>query len=183
MNALMEEIIASLKDIPHIPEIVVNFEVFKTLPFELVEVILDPGWLWPCLSKKNTPTTRQRFEAFAFWMSGNVVSDEEKKEIVDYFKFEDFTAEELLTSVRDSGLYSVKKIDKRVLEIIGRKDKLLEEKERKLDEAKEESMLNDQVISDLHDEIAIIQYESQQRDYKCRCKVVKTCPCCGLPKS
>ena len=181
MNALMEEIIASLKDIPHIPEMVVNSEVFKTLPFELVEVILDPGWWWPCLSKKNTPTTKQRFEAFAFWMSGNMVSDEEKKEIVDCFKFEDFTAEELLTSVRDSGLYSVKKIDKRVLEIIGRKDKLLEEKDKKLDEAKEESMVNDQVISDLHDEIAIIQYESQQRDFKYRCKVVNTFPCCGLP--
>ena len=87
--------------------------------------------------------SRERFDAFTFWMSGNEVSDEEKVDIVDCFKFEDFTAEELLTCVRDSGLYSVKKIDKRVLDLIRRKDKLLEEKDRKLDEATEESMLND----------------------------------------
>ena len=143
MNALIEEIIASLKDIPHIPEVVVNSDAFKSLPFELVEVILDPDWVGYCVANKNTLTTKERFDAFTFWMSGNEVSDEEKVDIVDCFKFEDFTAEELLTCVRDSGLYSVKKIDKRVLDLIRRKDKLLEEKDRKLDEATEESMLND----------------------------------------
>ena len=197
MNALVEEIVASLKDIPQIPEVVINSEVFKTLPFELVELILNPDWLCHNVANKKTSTTKQRFDAFAFWMSGNEVSDEDKKEIVKCFHFEDFTAEELLTSVRDSGLYSVKKIDKRVLDLIRRKDKFLEEKERRLEEAKEESMLNDQIISDLHDDIAIIQFESQEREDKCKCrkKKRKTCPhpcpwtsggvwpCCGSPNS
>ena len=194
MNALIEEIIRSLKEIPHIPEVVVNSEVFKTLPFELVEVILDPDWSCHCISNISASTTKDRFEAFAFWMSGNKVSDEEKKDIVECFNFEDFTAEELLTTVRDSGLYPVKKIDKRVLDLFRCKDKLLEEKDRKLDQATEESMLNDQIIANLHDEIAIIQYESQQREDRCKCKVVRTCPrpcphsskmwnCCGWHKS
>ena len=148
------------------------------IPFKLVEVILDPDWLyyWDYGANKNTSTTIERFDAFTFWMTGNEVSDEEETDIVDCFNFEDFTAEELLTCVRDSGLYSVKKIDKRVLDLIRRKDKLLEEKDRKLDEATEESMLNDQMISDLHDQIAIVQYENQQQEAKCTCKVVKTCP-------
>ena len=179
MNSLMEEIVTSLKDITQIPEVVQNSEVFKTLPFELVEIILNPFW---CRMLHGVPvkttSTKVRFDAFAFWMSGNEVSAEEKEDIVHCFNFEDFTAEELLTSVRDSGLYSVKKIDKRVLDLIKRKDKLLEEKDRKLDKATEDSMLHDQMISDLHDEIRIIQYESHQFEENCKCKVkvVKTCP-------
>ena len=177
MTSLMEEIHKSLKDIPHIPDVVQNWEVFKTFPFELVEVILHPNWLLLCHGIPiKTTSTKERFDAFAFWMSGNKVSAEEKKKIVHCFHFEEFTAEELLTSVRDSGLYSVKKIDKRVLDLIRRKDKLLEEKDRKLDKATEDSMLNDQMILDLQDEIRINHYESQEFEENCKCKVVKKCP-------
>ena len=60
---------------------------------------------------------QEKLKAFMIWLSENEVSEEQKTEIVESFKFEDFTAEELLTSVRDSGLYSAKRIDERVLEL------------------------------------------------------------------
>ena len=51
------------------------------------------------------------------WLSANKGSDEQKNQIVDSFDFEKFTVQELITSVRDSGLYSTKKIDERVLNL------------------------------------------------------------------
>ena len=128
MNALAEEIIASLKDIPHIPEVVINSEVFKTLPFELVELILGS------VPTNKTTTTKQRFNAFIFWMSANEVSDENKMEIVKCFHFEDFTGEELLTSVRKSGLYPDNKIDERLLVVLQDKDKVIEAQKKSIRE-------------------------------------------------
>ena len=45
-------------------------------------------------------------------------SHKEKQEIADSFNFDDFTGRELLTDVKRSGLYSIEKIDARVLEIL-----------------------------------------------------------------
>ena len=62
------------------------------------------------------PSTKNRFDAFVLWLSDNEGSDEDKKEITESFNFDDFNERELLTDVRQSGLYSTEKIDKRVLE-------------------------------------------------------------------
>ena len=67
------------------------------------------------------PTTKEGFDAFVFWLTENECSDEDKREIADSFDFSDFTGKELLTDVRRSGLYSIEKIDTRVLEILEKK--------------------------------------------------------------
>ena len=110
MDALVEEIIANLKVVPHIPDVVLDSEVFKSLPFELVRRILA----------KNMATnkTGEKFDAFVFWRTKNQLTDQEKSEIVNCFIFEDFTADELLTTVKMSGLYKDSKIDERMRVII-----------------------------------------------------------------
>ncbi len=128
MNALVEEIIASLKDIPHIPEVIKNSEVFKTLPFEMVELILGTN------VPTNKTTTKNKFNAFVYWMSENEVSDENKMEIVKCFHFEDFTGEELLTTVRKSGLYPDSKIDERLRVVLQEKDKVIEAQKKSIRE-------------------------------------------------
>ena len=63
------------------------------------------------------------------WLSenDNEVTNEDKNEIADSFNLKDFTVEVLMTSVRDSGLYSDTKIDKEVLEKFKKQEKLLKE--------------------------------------------------------
>ena len=75
--------------------------------------------------------TSQSFKAFIVWLSENEVTKDERNEIVDNFIFKDFTVE-LMTSVRDSGLYPGSKIDKRVLEIVKEKDLKIEELNSKI---------------------------------------------------
>ena len=105
---------------------------FKSLPFNLVRGI----FLYKtasCLS-----TTKQRFEAFMVWLSENEAAKEDKNEIVESFNFEDFTVEELMTSVRNSDLYSGTKIDKRVLvlhkDLTETKDLKIKEQDSKIRE-------------------------------------------------
>ena len=63
-----------------------------------------------------------RLKTFLYWLSGNECSDEDEKEITDSFNLlcGCFTAEDLLTDVRRSGLFSISEIDNSVLEIITR---------------------------------------------------------------
>ena len=65
----------------------------------------------------------ERLNVFVFWLSGNDCSDEDKKEIKDSIDLKKrcFTAEKLLTDVRQSGLFSVKEVDDRVLDIVRKK--------------------------------------------------------------
>ena len=139
---LIKRISSALKDIPQIPEDAQNsFSfTFRTLPFNIVKkFLLDPhprrSTIFVGYGYDN-PTTKHRFDAFVFWLSKNEISDEEKKEIVDSFKFEAFTAEELLTSVRDSGFYAVKRIDQRVLDLVTRKEEEIVKLKKMIDEAK-----------------------------------------------
>ena len=106
-------------------------DAFKTLPFNLIKDIFQAKKRFRGQTKR-----RNRFKAFVVWLSANEASEEQKTEIVESFDFDYFTAEELLTSVRDSGLYSAKRIDKRVLDLI--KEKELKNKELRdtLEEAK-----------------------------------------------
>ena len=103
---------------------------FKTLPFKLIkDIFLSPG-------VTNLPKALHKLIAFVVWLSKNEASEEQKNEIVQSINFQEFTVEELLTSVRESGLYSVKKIDERVLDLIKNKDLLLREKDLKIKELK-----------------------------------------------
>lgn len=99
---------------------------FKTLAFNLIKDIflLRPVWANPLRSI-------ERLEAFMVWLSANKVTKEETNQIVDSFNFEEFTVEELMTSVRDSGLYSAKKINDRVLYLCEIAGRLLDEKDLK----------------------------------------------------
>ena len=79
------------------------------------------------------PSTKQKLDSFMIWLSENEITDEQKEEIVESFNFDDFTVEELTTTVRKSCLYPDIAIDKRVLELFQEqekeKDKLLKDKE------------------------------------------------------
>ena len=119
--AIIEELHFGLKEIPND---VKGSDSFKSLPFNLIKEIflfvVEPGLI--------SPTTKQRFDAFMVWLLENKVTEEQKTEIIESLDFEDFTAEELLTSVRDSGLYSGKKIDKRLLDIFKEQESKLKAK-------------------------------------------------------
>ena len=76
-------------------------DAFKALPLNLI---------------KETFIDNDGFEAFLVWLSANEITEEEKVDIIEnYFDFEEFTVEELLTFVRESGFYSDTDIDQRVL--------------------------------------------------------------------
>ena len=111
-DALVRELFRSLEDIPHIPDVALNSEAFKTLPVNLVKDILLND-----VSVGVVPSTKERFDSFVFWLTENECIDDDKRNITDSFTFDAFTVEELLTDVRSSGLYSIKRIDRRVLEI------------------------------------------------------------------
>ena len=135
-SRIMLEILLKLKDIPKDDA---SSDAFKSLPFKVIRgIILDKfkidGVLW------RRPT-KQRFDAFMVWLSNNEdeVTKEDRNEIVDSFDFKDFTVEELITSVRDSGLYSGTEVDKRLLELfknqehdLKAKNSVIEEKDLKI---------------------------------------------------
>ena len=113
------------------PDHVKALDSFKTLPFNFIRDI----FLCDCkLYHIPSSSALHRLEAFMVWLSENKVTEEQKKEIVESFTFEEFSAEDLLTGVRDSGLFSSKKIDERLLDILKKKDQLLKEKEKKINE-------------------------------------------------
>merc|ERR1712110_312851 len=98
-EALLLELFLSLKDVPHIPEVVKNSEAFKFLPACLLkEVLLHEA------RKKTVGDSKERLDAFVFWLSENECSEEDKKEITDSFIFDEFTSDELLTDIRKSEL-------------------------------------------------------------------------------
>ena len=55
---------------------------------------------------------------------------QDKQDIVNSFSFDDFTGEELLTDVRKSALYSIAKIDKKILDMLKEKDSSIATKNR-----------------------------------------------------
>ena len=121
-GAIVMELFLSLKDIPHIPDVVMNNEAFTSLPAFLVKEVLMYTYLedYDNDDADYIPTTKQRFDAFVFWYSQNILecSDQDRREITDSFTFDDFTVEDLLTDVRSSRLFSVKRVDMRVLDIL-----------------------------------------------------------------
>ena len=107
---------------------------FRTLPFHWMKGIVKYQ-LDDCIMMSNR-STFEIFESFDFCLSENEITKDERKEIADIFdvNFEDFSVEELLNSVRDSGLYPGSKIDNRVLEIVKKKDLKIKEKDLRIKE-------------------------------------------------
>jgi len=104
---------------------------FKTLPFNLISEI----FLFDSLFTNRLPTTKQKLDCFMIWLSENEITEEEKVEIVESFEFDDFTVEELMTTVRKSGLYSNITIDERVLELFKEQGDRLKEQDKLLNVA------------------------------------------------
>ena len=77
-------------------------------------------------------TAEERFHAFMFWLSGNVCSEVDKKEIKDSIDLIGgcFTPEKLLTDVRRSGLFSIKEVDGSVFHLVRRMRAELEMKDQ-----------------------------------------------------
>ena len=129
---ITKEVFCGLKVIP---DDVKCTTTFKTLPYNLIsEIFLFKLDSWTLLDLwGQIPSTKQKLDSFMIWLSENEITDEQKEEIVESFKFDDFTVEELTTTVRKSCLYPDIAIDKRVLELFQEqekeKDKLLKDKE------------------------------------------------------
>jgi len=128
-SSIVDELYLNLKDIPND---IASSASFKTLPLKMIRDIFL--YNTSALFSYQLPTTKQRFVAFVVWLSKNEANEEQKNEILESFNFEDFTVEELMTAVRDSGLYSGSKIDKRVLELFKDSTLLTETKDSKIQE-------------------------------------------------
>ena len=121
-DALVLELYRSLKDVPHIPDVVQNPGAFKRLPVNLLrDVILCRGDM--DMVESNLQSIKTELDALMFWLSENEISGDDKMEITNYF------AEELVTDVKKSGLFSMKMIDDRVMEILQDKDRQLNAKD------------------------------------------------------
>ena len=88
--------------------------------------------------KGHLPSTKDKFDAFVFWLSENECNDKDKKIITENFDLNDFTGEELLTDVRKSGLFSIETIDDKLMEILQENDDSLDEKDKEINLLKEE---------------------------------------------
>lgn len=95
---------------------------FKFLPFNLIR---DLFLFTPSQSEYEKPTTKQKFDSFLIWLSENDPSDDQKGEIVKSFHFNDFTVDELLNSVMESGLYTISKIHDRVSAMFKEQEELI----------------------------------------------------------
>ena len=123
---IIEQLYHRMKEVPNDAEC---SDSFKSLPIELiVDLFVFRG------TGRKLPTTMEKLEVFMVWLSANETTDKRKNDIVDSFDFEDFTVEELMTTIRESGLYPAKKIDERVLDLVKNKDQLLSEKDLKIKE-------------------------------------------------
>jgi len=171
LDAIKDEITfelhKSLKDIPHIPEIVEDSLKFKFLPFSLVkDILLYNKGEWKEMVMDSSPSTRQKFDAFVFWLSENDCSQQEKKEIVDSFNVDDFTVEELLSEVRLSGLYSISMVSSKALEILHKKDEFLRSQGREINSSKALLSGKDQEIRELKDALQAKEKKVKRYEYR-----------------
>ena len=105
-----------------------GLDTFKALPFLLIREIFKSD----LNDRRDLPTSKQRHDYFMTWLSVNEATEDQKREIVGSFYFNDFTVEDLMTSIRDSGLYPTSKIDQRVLQLFKKQRELLEEKDKQI---------------------------------------------------
>lgn len=118
-DALALELYRSLKDIPNVPDVVLNHNAFQNLSFDLLEdILVEVEWGEDEHKDFKFATSLEKFQVFMYWSASNDCSEIEKRRMTNNFDLDSFTGEELLTVVRQSGLYSVEQIDKRVLQIL-----------------------------------------------------------------
>ena len=96
-----------------------NRETFKQLPLKMVKEIITYKYEDLTLKKWKIPTTKERLNYFMIWYSTNKANGEDMKIIVDSFNLGDFSGPELLTVVKQTGLFSVEEIDKKCIEKFG----------------------------------------------------------------
>ena len=132
-DALVLELYLSLKDVPHIPDVVQDSEAFQLLPVNLLKDVLQ-GDLYEHVTIDSLPTTKEIVDAIVFWLSENECDDQDKRKIRDLFDLDDFTEQELLADVKRSGLFSIQEIDNKVkalsLENIRRKAMTIDSSEK-----------------------------------------------------
>lgn len=118
-KALALELYRSLRDIPNIPDVVLDHDAFKNLPFDVLEdILVQVEWSVESSDDFSFATSMEKIDIFMYWLSSNNCSAIEKKRIANSVDLDEFTAEELLTVVRKSNLFSVQLIDRKVLKII-----------------------------------------------------------------
>jgi len=130
-----------------IPDDVKSSDSFKTLPFNLISDI----FLFEArrvANRLNLPTTKQKFDCFMIWLSENVIDEEEEAEIVESFQPEDFTVDELLTTVRRSRIYPDTAIDERVLELLQEQRDRLQQQRRLLNDEEKQIKARERIIED-----------------------------------
>ena len=104
-----------------------KFEMIKEILLNEYDPAADPitlrnpqyeVLLWHGFSgKRRAPSSKNRLQFFQVWYSGNKdCKAEEKKMILGSINLDEFTGEELLTKVKESGLFSDKEIDKKCIE-------------------------------------------------------------------
>ena len=123
-TCIVEGIIDSLID---------SVESIKQIPFKLLKEIMLFGETNESENvdvDEDPQMTFNRFDIFVLWLSDNECTDEDKKEMTDSFKFEDFDVYQLITVVMKSNLYSTQKINRRVLDLFGNLNKTIVEQER-----------------------------------------------------
>ena len=105
----------------------------KQIPFKLLKEIMLFGETNESENvdvDEDPQMTFNRFDIFVLWLSDNECTDEDKKEMTDSFKFEDFDVYQLITVVMKSNLYSTQKINRRVLDLFSNLNKTIVEQER-----------------------------------------------------
>ena len=79
-----------------------------------------------------------RFKIFAKWLSTNPMAAEEKAKALEMFDFDNFTIENLASTVRESGLYPSDKIIERMERVLDEKQQDLEIRKKQLEDIKQE---------------------------------------------
>ena len=121
------------------------------------------------------PTTKQRFDAFVFWLTKSQCDDKDRTDITESFCLSDFTGQELLTDVRRSGLFSIQDIDSKVLEILNSCQDNVLKKEKEITtcrkdlvkKEKELTMKNDVLttkVKDISNEVVQYKRKLAQKD-------------------
>ena len=109
--------------------------------------------------EKERQQTIFRFKIFVKWLSTNPMTPVEKAKAIDMFDFYHFTAEDLASSVWESGLYSGDKIIERMKQISDEKQRGIEYMKEQLDdleqEKKEALSEKDREINKLRNEASI----------------------------
>ena len=146
----------------------------KQIPFKLLKEIMLFGETKESENIDEDPQiTFNRFDVFVLWLSVNECTDEDKKEMTDSFKFEDFDEYQLITVVMKSNLYSTPKVNRRVLDLFTNLEKTIVEQENCLSNKSDEInnystkvIIQEKKIEEMTEEINILRNNIVIQDKK-----------------